>query len=424
MTSIAVETEICAENAPQGNIALISFHADPSADIGMESAGGQNVYVLEIGKKLSQLGWAVDILTRRNCSKQSNVVYHERNCRTLRLTAGPQKFIPRDRLFPYLEEFTKGVIALQDKRQPYTLIHTNYWLSGWIGMRLKRFQDIKQVHTNHSLASVKYGTIPSQKLPPIANIRLEAEAACLRSVDCMIATSPQEKELLSLASLRKDIEFIPCGTDINRFGRISQIEARILLCLEEKLKVVLYVGRFDPTKGIDILINAIAQSDFYKYPNLRLILIGGSRPGQVDEKEFQRIKNVVQSLGLQNITIFVGNVSHETLSMYYAAADVCVVPSYYESFGLVAIEAMASGTPVVASNTGGLRFTVVNEVTGLLVPPRDTIALSNSIDRILKNLPLAKKLGEAGRERVRQSFSWEKTVNQISNLYVSLLTSK
>jgi glycosyltransferase involved in cell wall biosynthesis len=278
-----------------------------------------------------------------------------------------------------------------------------------------------QVHTYHSLSAVKYRTLGD--MPPIGAKRLVVEKECLETVDSVVATSPQEREhMRSLVSTKGRIDMIPCGTDISRFGQVTRAEARQQLGFAPADKVVLYVGRFDPRKGIETLVRAVGQSDLRHVPNLKLVIGGGSRPGKSDGLERDRIEGIVQSLGLEQMTQFPGRLGDTNLHLYYAAADVCVVPSHYEPFGLVPIEAMASYTPVVASNVGGLQYTVVPEVTGLLVPPKDVDAFAMAIARILKNPVWRDKLGNAGRQRVELGFSWNSVAARLGQLYLQLIT--
>ncbi len=405
-------------------IALISVHGDPAIEIGKEEAGGQNVYVRHVGEALAQLGWQVDMFTRKISPEQDTIVQHHPNCRTIRLEAGAVEFVPRDNLFAYLTEFVDNFLDFQRKNGVnYPLIHTNYWLSSWVGMRLKKIQGSKQVHTYHSLGAVKYNTIKT--VPLIASTRLAVEKEVLETAERIVATSPQEKEhMRSLVSTKGDIDIIPCGTDIERFGCINRQAARVQLGLNPEDKVVMYVGRFDYRKGIETLVRAVAQSRFRGEKNLKLIIGGGSRPGQSDGMERERIEGIVAELGMSDFTIFPGRLSQDILPTYYAAADVCVVPSHYEPFGLVAIEAMASYTPVVASDVGGLQFTVVSEETGLLAPPQDEAAFAVAIDRILANPLWRDKLGQAARKRVETKFSWNGVAAQLSELYTQLLQPK
>ena len=406
----------------KSRLALISVSGDPAAEIGKEEAGGQNVYVRQVGLALAQQGWRVDMFTRRIDPEQATIVQHAPNCRTIRLTAGPAKFIGRDDVFGYLPEFVKQFQAFQEQEgYQYPLVHTNYWLSSWVGMELKKLQPLKQVHTYHSLGAVKYRSVSD--LPGITSTRLATEKACLETADRIVATSPQEEEhMRTLVSQKGSIEIIPCGTDIERLGSISRQEARQELGIPAEAKVVLYVGRFDRRKGIETLVRAIAQSSWRGNTDLRLIIAGGFRPGQSDGIECDRIKSIVKELGLDGITTFPGRLTESELPIYYAAANVCVVPSHYEPFGLVAIEAMACRTPVVASKVGGLQFTVIPEVTGLLVPPLQEASFAQAIDRILSNPAWGDHLGEIGRQRVEIAMSWDSVASMLSSLYKKLLT--
>ncbi|GAB4235536.1 MAG: glycosyltransferase family 1 protein [Stanieria sp.] len=401
-------------------IALISVHGDPAIEIGKEEAGGQNVYVRQVGEALARQGWQVDMFTRKTNATQPSIVQHSHNCRTIRLVAGSETFIPRDQLFEHLPTFVEQLRKFQrDNNLQYSLVHTNYWLSAWVGMELKKHQPLKQIHTYHSLGAIKYQSV--SEIPPIAATRLEVEKTCLETADCIVATSPQEQEhMRQFVSSQGKIEIIPCGTDIDRFGSVSTSEARLRLGIPKSSLVVLYVGRFDQRKGIETLVRAVGKSIFPGLADIRLIIVGGSRPGQSDGIERERIEGIVDELGLREFITFPGQVDHEELPNYYAAANLCVVPSHYEPFGLVAIEAMASGTPVVASDVGGLKFTVANEKTGLLCPPQDDEAFKDAIDRILSRPAWQRKLGKAARQRVETMFSWNGVAQQLSDLYESL----
>lgn len=191
--------------------------------------------------------------------------------------------------------------------------------------------------------------------------------------------------------------------------------------IDPEVKLVLYVGRFDPRKGIETLVRAVGESKLHGEQKVQLMIGGGSTPGNSDGRERDRIQQIVNELGMSEFTSFPGRLSQEILPTYYAAADVCVVPSHYEPFGLVAIEAMASETPVVASDVGGLQFTVAHEKTGLLVPPQDVTAFSTAIDRILSNPEWRDELGKAGRKCVINKFSWDGVAQQLDELYTQLL---
>jgi D-inositol-3-phosphate glycosyltransferase len=300
-------------------------------------------------------------------------------------------------------------------------VHTNYWLSGWVGAQLQAARNIQHIHTYHSIAAVKYGD--RADLSPIERTRLEIEQSLLKNANCVVATSPQEQLTLeSLVSSQGAIEMIPCGADLSNFRVMPQDEARAKLGFFPGEKIVLYVGRFDESKGIDTLVRAFSGLHHRQDADvLKLVLVGGSTatPGQTDE--LSRIQALVNELELQDSVIFTGAVDHELLPLYYTAADVCVIPSHYEPFGLVAIEAMACGTPVVASNVGGLKFTVIHEETGFLVPPQSIDAFTGAIDRVLSDKVWAGMLRQQASARVQEQFSWTSVAVQLSDLYRRLL---
>jgi glycosyltransferase involved in cell wall biosynthesis len=406
------------------HIALISVHGDPAVAIGQEEAGGQNVYVRQIGEALSHHGWQVEMFTRRSDAQQPPVVEHNEHCRTIRLTAGPEQFVPRDEIFDYLPAFVEQLQKFQQQEGfEYRLVHTNYWLSAWVGMELKRRQSLKQVHTHHSLGAVKYTAVDS--IPPIAQTRLDTEKTCIETAERVIATSPQEREdMRSLVTTQGDIDVIPCGTDVQWYGSVSKPEARQRLGLDPDTRTIFYVGRFDTRKGIETLVRAVGRSKLRGQMPLSLIIAGGSRSGHKDADERDRIRSIVRELGIEEFTSFPGRLKDEDMPVHFAAADVCVVPSHYEPFGLVAIEAMASGTPVVASEVGGLKYTVVPEQTGLLAPPKDEAAFAEAIDRILSDPAWRDELGRNARARVEQEFSWDGVAAQLSELYTALLEER
>ena len=409
-------------------IALISEHGDPAAEIGKDAAGGQNVYVRQVGESLAKLGWQVDMFTRKSNPDDATIVQHSPHCRTIRLTAGPEAYIPRDELFQHMPAFVAAFQKFQQQEGTnYPLIHTNYWMSGWVGLQLQRIQNVRLVHTYHSLGAVKYQSV--SEIPPIATMRLEIEQDILEQAHCVVATSPQELEdFRNLVSPHGKVEIIPCGADVSNFHPISKTEARKNLGIDAKDKILLYVGRFDRRKGIETLVRATAQlrsqlelGAGLDPQHLKLLIVGGSDPREADGAERRRIEEIVAELDLGIHTEFVGMVGHDRLPLYYTAADVCVIPSHYEPFGLVAIEAMACGTPVVASAVGGLKFTVISEETGLLVPPHDIGKFANAIERILTDDIWARKVRKQASARVRQNFSWTGVAIQLSDLYRRLL---
>jgi D-inositol-3-phosphate glycosyltransferase len=406
------------------SIALISEHGDPAANIGREEAGGQNVYVRKVGEALARLGWQVDMFTRKARAEDETIVQHSPHCRTIRLKAGPEHFVPRDELFQYMPEFVDSLLKFQAKDGGnYPLVHSNYWMSGWVGLQLKAASNIQLVHTYHSLGAVKYQNLAR---PPVAHTRLATERQILEQSTCVVATSPQEQDhLRSLVSRNGNIEVIPCGTDVETFHTMPQSEARETLGFDAGEKLVLYVGRFDPRKGIETLVRAFAalyhRTEHQLQSKLRLVIVGGCQEGQADANERSRIEALVAELGIAGNTTFAGQVGHDRLPLYYTAADVCVIPSHYEPFGLVAIEAMACGTPVIASNVGGLKFTVVHNETGLLVMPQDVQSFAEAMEQVLTRSHWSTDAKDQATTWVQENFSWTGVAAQLSDLYRRLL---
>lgn len=311
---------------------------------------------LALALALAKRGCQVDMFTRREYPAQEEIVELAPGCRTIRLNAGPAEFITRNDLFEYLPEFVEAWLNFQQRTgRSYALIHTNYWLSAWVGLELKSRLGLPQVHIYHSIGAVKYRNVENP--PQIAAIRHCVENGILEQADYVISTSPQEAEdLRQLISQYGRIKVIPCGINTEHFGSVSKEVARQQLGIDADSQIILYVGRFDPRKGVETLVRACANLPL----TFQLYLVGGSREDGADFQEQQRIQTLVNDLGLEAVTVFTGRISQALLPAYYAAGDMCVVPSYYEPFGLVAIEAMAAGTPVIASNVGGLQHTVVH----------------------------------------------------------------
>ena len=400
------------------SVALISVHSDPACE-----TGSQNVYVRQLGEALSRLGWQVDMFTRKTKLNQSDIVQHNDNCRTIRIQAGELQYVPRQKLIGYLPEFVRQLRLFQAANKiQYALIHTNYWLSAWVGMELKKVQPLlKHIHTYHSLGAVKYAK--SKHLSNIARTRLAIEKTCLETADLTIATCPQQREYLEeLVSRRGQIEIIPCGTDINTFGSISKAIAREKMGVEKDVFNILYVGRFNRRQGIETLIKAVSKPALHSTAEIHLTLVSNSAIHNLSQEE-QTLK-LVWNLGLDNITTFARATSRTELATYYAAANVCVVPSYYSSSGMVAIEAMASGTPVIASNIGGLKYVVENQRTGLLFPAGNTTVLTQALQRLVTQPELCAGMGRLAQSRVEELFVWDDIASQMSEFYWELITEK
>ena len=391
-------------------VALISVESDPTNE-----TGSQNVYVRSLGEALSRLGWQVDIFTRKSDPAQADIVQHNPYYRTIRLSAGGEEYIHQQKLIGYLPEFLQQLYKFQqDNKIQYRLIHTNYWLSAWVGMELKKNQPVKHIHTYHSLGAVKY--INDNYLDNLVRNRLAIEKICLETADLSIATCPQQRDYLQeLVSERGNIEIIPCGTDANLFGSISYTKARRRLGIESDIFNILYVGKFDRAQGVETLIKAIGRPQLHSLGNIRLTLIDNS--GSPNPLQKKRTEKFVWDLGVDNITNFVEGLNRKELALYYAAADVCVVPSNYNPSGLTAIEAMASGTPVIAANVGGLKYVVQHEESGLLFPSQNSFLLTRAISRMMTQPKWRSQLGKSARRRVEELFTWDIIASQFDEFY-------
>lgn len=392
-------------------IAFISVQSDPAIE-----SGSQSVYVRQLGEALSRLGWQVDMFTRQTDLNQANIVQHNPLCRTIRLAAGTIDYLPRTNLIGSLPEFLKQFRQFQlDNELEYCIIHTNSWLSAWVGMELKKVQSVRHIHTFHSLGAVQYGY--EHDIPNIAKTRLAIEKACLETADLTIATCPQQRDYLrELVSAKGCVEILSSGTDTELFGSIPRTLARKQLEIESDIFNVLYVGKFDRISGVETLVRALRKAQLHSVADIRLTLVNRSRGGSPLLKK--RIEKLIWDSGLDNITNFVAEIEPKQLAMYYAAADVCVIPSQYNPSGIVAMEAMASGTPVVAANLGGLKYVVQHEVTGLLFPAQNSFLLTRAIYRLATKPEMRSQFIEAGKARVEELFTWDIVAAQLSEFYL------
>ena len=394
-------------------IAVISAHTSPLARPGGAKSGGLNVYVLELARQLAAQGCAVDIFTRATTPDAGLIVEEAPGLRVINLSAGPAAPLGPEQLYEHLDAFYEALLAFcADDGAAYDLVHSHYWLSGLVGGRLKAHWGVPHVVMFHTLGEIKnrasYGEHESQ-------FRIDAEAEVLRSADRVICATEQERVSLRqlYGALDDQVAVIPLGVDLDRFRPAEKQAARASLGLRDE-RIILFVGRIEPLKGLDILINAAAllESDV----ECSVLVVGGDEASQPQVDE---LTELARYRGIEHRVAFVGAVDHEKLPLYYNAADVCVVPSHYESFGLVAVEAMASGVPVVASRVGGLAGTVKDGETGYLIPWLCPEPFAERIELLLENEPLRQNLGEAAREAMGR-YRWENVAGAVINLYNSL----
>lgn len=397
------------------NIAVISVHTSPLARPGTRDSGGMNVYIRELSRELGRRYHQMDIYTRRSDSETPEVVPIDPNTRVIQVAAGPFAN-GKDSLRHYLPQFVQGVLDFARRTAVrYDLIHSHYWLSGQVGQALQAAWDVPHVVMFHTLGEAKNRAGQAPREPPH---RIAAEQAIARAADRIICASEAERELLvnGYGLDEKRISVIPCGVDIDLFRPLDQGRVRQRLGLPLDEPIVLFVGRIEPLKGIDTLLRAVAQIKAH----LRLLIVGG------DEQDAARkatLFALAQELGIADRVEFVDAVGHDRLPLFYNAADVCVVPSHYESFGLVALEAMACGVPVVASRVGGLRDTVRDGETGYLVPWSCPEPFAERLELVLGNKGLRRSLGLIARSAVER-FRWSDVACRVEEIYHQLVSRR
>lgn len=406
--------------------AVLSVHSCPLAALGGKETGGMNVYVRETAREMGRRGVAVDVFTRSQNPHITRVVSLGRNARVIHLKAGPEEPLPKNEFLPHLSEFAAGVAKFAaGEGLSYDLIHSHYWLSGRAGEMLKRQWSVPMVHMFHTLGVLKNTRNPRRaEMEPPA--RVEAEREIMREADALIAPSPWEKErMVSLCGGDpKKIRVIPCGVDLSLFRPIPPGRARQTLGLSKR-KFVLFVGRIDAIKGIDLLIRAVhclVEKNCLGKHEIGLIIVGGDRDAdpRIETREMQRLRKLVARRDLGKEVAFWGAQRQDLLPFFYSAAEAVILPSRYESFGMVALEAMGCGRPVIASRVGGLQFTVEDGRNGFLFPEGNWKELAERIRRVIVSPALKKKLGRAALRRAGQ-FRWPKIVGELLRVYRSLL---
>lgn len=389
-------------------IAMLSVHGCPLARLGTNEAGGMQLYVRALSRELGRRGMSVDVFTRRTDPSLPEIVPFGTNARVIHVDAGPAEPIDKNAVVDVLPEFVCNLQRFRRAEQiEYDIIHSHYWLSGWVGNLLSPRWGVPHLTMFHTLGRLKNKALSGQGE---TDARIDVEGRIVNSASRIIASSEHERQaLVDLYGGRRDrIAVIPCGVDLELFSPLDSDVARQKLGLSGN--VILYVGRMDPVKGLDVLLGSMALLKDRR--DTTLVIVGGS--GREDE--MRRNQNLAVNLGLNGRVIFRGAVPQEQLPSYYSAATICVVPSHYESFGLVAIEALACGTPVVGSMVGGLPTVVHERENGLLVPWRRPEAFAESIARILDDPSLRRHLSTRARGSVLR-YGWGHVAEQVVELY-------
>ncbi len=408
----------------RGHIAMISEHANPLALLGGEDAGGQNVYVYELSLGLAQLGYQVDVFCRRDSPRPPEVVRLAPRVQVVHVTAGPTRFIKKDGLWRHMPAFRQGCYSFMVRqRRAYDLIHSNFWMSGWVACELKARLGLPVVHIFHALGAIKRLEQGAADTSPAERLRVEQRI--IRDVDCLIAQCPAEVDDLRRFYTPdvRNVCVVPSGVNIQRFRPVPMRSARARLGLSQHEQVIGYVGRLVPRKGIDTLLEAFAQC--LERPSsrpLRLMVVGGEcrDPHQDPSPELARLRRLAEELGVAEKVWFVGKRQPDELALYYGAADVMVSIPWYEPFGLTPLEAQACGRPFIGSAVGGITYTVEDGATGLLVPPKDPVAVRKKLALLLEDEDLRRRLSRAGRRRVEREFTWARVAERTASLYEAL----
>lgn len=402
---------------------MISYHTCPLATLGGKDTGGMNVYVRDLTRQLGKMGIHVDVFTRSQDEHVPHVLHDlGYGNRVVHIPAGPEVPLPKEVLASHLPEFVEGILAFaESKGLHYDLIHSHYWMSGLAARDLKAEWNVPIVHMFHTLGIMKQRVA---RVPDEAegDYRLKGESDVLQLADRIVASTLAELaqlQWLYKANVRK-VVIIPPGVDLTHFYPIPTDEAKEYIGVLPCEQVVLFVGRIEPLKGIDTLIEAIA---ILRQRNVTVCLsvIGGDADVSQDDlsDEMARLQVLREKYDLQDLVTFLGRRGQDTLPYYYSASEAVVVPSHYESFGMVALEAMACGTPVVASQVGGLAYLVQDGVTGFTVPVDEPQALADCLIRLLQDASLRKRMGEQAAA-FALDYDWDKIAARIVKLYAEI----
>ena len=406
-------------------VAILSCFSDPLAPVGGREVGGVSIYVYELVKSLSKLGIAADVFVRWDNRKADEVAKLCKRGRVIRLKAGPRRFIPQEEIDTYTPEFIEHFLSFgRGKNLRYDLIHSHQYISGRIGIQLKEILKIPLIHTFHSLGKVKE---QSKISSGVAYERFDIEKRIMDKANLIIATSPQEKHnIINLYNVDgENVSVIPVGVNLKRFSKINRKQIRKELVLGLGKKIVLFAGRMDENKGALTLIDAVKQiKDRYQttYDDLELLIFSG------DPRKTRR-KEAIEARFRKKLTLRIANkeignkvklfpaVDQEKLHKYYAASNLVVIPSYYESFGMVAIEAGATGVPVVASDTGGLQWVVQEGITGFHADVGSGKDFAKKMVSILEDEDIQRRMGENANVIASRKFDWNVIAKKITEHY-------
>lgn len=404
-------------------VAVISYHCSPVVEPGSGDAGGMTVYVRGLAKALAEKGVRTDIFTRAT-SSQEKIVELSPSVRVVPLQAGPLEHIAKEDLPRWAEEFAGAVRAFAvSQRISYDLIHSHYWQSGLVGRSLAGVWAIPFVHSSHTLGHVKNAALAPGDQPEPAS-RIGGEREVIQAADVLIAATDDEYQQLACmyGAPHERLKILPPGVDHEMFSPGNKASARQELGLDVDQPVLLYVGRIQTLKGVDLAIEAAERLKHALDVPPRLLVVGGPS-GAGGEIELSRLRQLVSALGVDDNVDFLGPRSHSTLRTIYRSADVVLLCSHSESFGLAALEAQACGIPVVGTPVGGLAHIVASGASGYLISERDPDRFAAAAKTILTDPEVADRFGREA-ERRAAGFTWTATASRFLELYECLVSEK
>ena len=361
----------------QLKISMLSVHSCPVGTLGTRDTGGMSVYIVELASALGRMGHLVDVYTRIHDPRDRQIYALGKDVQLIHLRAGEDGQINKLAVYPYLPDFANGIEAFRKENNlQYDLVFSHYWLSACVGERLQQWWHVPHLTMFHTLGAVKNVTGIGEEEP---ELRIETEKELARSCYHIIAPTEKEKEAVVqyYGSVPEKISVIPCGVNLDMFKPMGKLKAKRELGLSDD-KIILFVGRIEPVKGIEQLLKAMSYLQNRR--GSRLVIIGGDDNSQ---HETDKLLRLARELNIEDSVTFVGSVKQDRLPCYYSAADVCVISSYYESFGLVALESLACGTPVVATDVGGSKSIIREGETGYVVADNEPHHLAEKIDLLL-----------------------------------------
>lgn len=415
----------------RARVAVISLHTSPAEQPGGGDSGGMNVYVREVTERLTRQGVLVDIFTRKQGGGTAPVERLAGGARLIQVPAGPDGPVPKERLPEVLPEFLHGVVAYaaadpadpaSHRHAPYDVVHSHYWLSGWVGRQAKEIWGAPLVASFHTLGKVKNGSLARGDRPE-PPIRLSGEESVIRSSDRIVSPTPAEAaNLVRLYGADPArIRVVPPGVDRSVFVPQPKRRARSRLRLSGA-RLLLFAGRLQPLKGPDVAIRTLARA-VARAPastkDLVLAVLGGPSGVDTGTQEVSQLMRLAADTGVGDRVLFFPPQPRERLADFLSAAEAVLVPSRSESFGLVALEAQACGTPVVASAVGGLRYSVRDGESGFLIEGHDPDDHASRVLDLLEHPATAARLS-AGAVRHAARFSWQSTAAEIRRVYQEL----